>query len=358
MPTLSAARLEALLAACRGLRIAVLGDFNLDAYWHVDMTRAELSRETPLYNRPVVAERYSAGGAANVAWNLADLGVGTVYALTVLGHDWRYGLLAGVLAQSGVRLDYARQADGWQTPMFGKVLLESAGQAQEDARIDFVNPGPVPAAAEAALLADLETLLPRLDALVIADYAREGVVSAAVRAQLDAWASAPASPICVADSRHHIGDYAGMVLKPNRVEAAALLCPGRCDPAAVALDELVAAARRFQAARTGERHMPLYITLGEAGCWLFEGDDEPVVLPAVPTPPPCDPVGAGDTFLAALSAGLAAGAAPWEAAALANLAAGVTVRKLHITGTARPGEIADLHKSTSGVQRNSQDGQD
>jgi rfaE bifunctional protein kinase chain/domain len=349
MPTLSTVRLEELLAAYRGLRVAVLGDFNLDAYWHVDMTRAELSRETPLFNRPVVAERYSPGGAANVAWNLADLGVGTVYALTVLGHDWRYGLLADVLARAGVCLDYARPAEGWQTPLFGKVILQSAGQAQEDARLDFVNPGPLPAAAENTLLADLEALLPQLDALVIADYASPGVATPAVRARLAEWTRRDGCPICVADSRQHIGDYAGMVLKPNRVEAAALLCPGRGDPAEVALPDLLAAAQRFQGERAVARQMPFYITLGEAGCWLFEGGVEPIHLLAVPTPPPCDPVGAGDTFLAALSAGLAAGAAPWEAAALANLAAGVTVRKLHITGTATPDEIMDLHKDTCGA---------
>jgi bifunctional ADP-heptose synthase (sugar kinase/adenylyltransferase) len=58
-------------------------------YWYADMTRAQLSREAPLFNRPVVAETYSPGGAANVAWNLADLGVGEVHAITVLGADWR-----------------------------------------------------------------------------------------------------------------------------------------------------------------------------------------------------------------------------------------------------------------------------
>ena len=71
------------------------GDFVLDGYWYADMTRAQLSRETPLYNRPVVAETYSPGGAANVAWNLADLGVGEVHAISVLGKDWRGSLLEG-----------------------------------------------------------------------------------------------------------------------------------------------------------------------------------------------------------------------------------------------------------------------
>jgi bifunctional ADP-heptose synthase (sugar kinase/adenylyltransferase) len=50
-------------------------------------------------------------------------------------------------------------------------------------------------------------------------------------------------------------------------------------------------------------------------------------------------VGAGDTFIAALTASLAAGASPSEAGAVANLAASITVEKLNITGTASPDEL-------------------
>ena len=66
-------------------------------------------------------------------------------------------------------------------------------------------------------------------------------------------------------------------------------------------------------------------------------------MPGVALAPPLDPVGAGDTFLSACSAALAAGAHPLQAAALANLAAAVSVRKLRITGTASPQEILGLY---------------
>jgi sugar/nucleoside kinase (ribokinase family) len=83
------------------------------------------------------------------------------------------------------------------------------------------------------------------------------------------------------------------------------------------------------------------ITLGEHGCLLCQPSG-PVQLPAVPVPPPLDTVGAGDSFLAGLAAGLGARAAADESAQLAILAAGVTVRKLHVTGTATPAEIIDI----------------
>ena len=42
-------------------RIGVIGDFCLDVYWHADMTKSELSRETPHFPLPIVQERLSPG---------------------------------------------------------------------------------------------------------------------------------------------------------------------------------------------------------------------------------------------------------------------------------------------------------
>jgi sugar/nucleoside kinase (ribokinase family) len=94
--------------------------------------------------------------------------------------------------------------------------------------------------------------------------------------------------------------------------------------------------------RQRSNHLPLIITLGNQGC-LVLANGEAMRAVAVSVPPPLDTVGAGDTFLSALAAGLCAGAAPVEAACLANLAAAVTVRKLHITGTASPEEVLTVY---------------
>ena len=83
---------------------------------------------------------------------------------------------------------------------------------------------------------------------------------------------------------------------------------------------------------------PVFLTLSEAGV-LVCAQGETQHIPAGPTTPPLDPVGAGDTFIAALGAALASGATPQEAGTLATLAAAVTVEKLNQTGTASPEEI-------------------
>jgi len=52
MKGLKRSRLLEILSSLKSLNVAVVGDFALDVYWYADMTRSELSRETPHYTRP------------------------------------------------------------------------------------------------------------------------------------------------------------------------------------------------------------------------------------------------------------------------------------------------------------------
>ena len=80
------------------------------------------------------------------------------------------------------------------------------------------------------------------------------------------------------------------------------------------------------------------MTRGEHG--LLVADAAGVhVIHGIQVLDPVDPVGAGDTVVAALAAALAGGADIVTAATLANLAASITVRKLQTTGTATPAEL-------------------
>ena len=103
-------------------RIGVIGDFCLDVYWHADMTKSELSRETPHFPLPIVQERLSPGGAGNVAMNVLALEPKKVYALGVFGDDWRGLALKGLLERagadvSGVVTDRARVTNTYIKPL-------------------------------------------------------------------------------------------------------------------------------------------------------------------------------------------------------------------------------------------------
>ncbi|HIQ06482.1 MAG TPA: sugar kinase [Anaerolineae bacterium] len=330
---LSREQLERILAALPNVRIAVVGDFCLDAYWYADMTLAELSRETPRFPRPVIREQYTPGGAGNVTANLCALGVSRVLAITVMGEDWRGRILRDELAARGVDLDGVIVSPDRVTAAYVKPVLRGYESEQEDARLDFENRIPLPPVLETEIIARLEKYLPELDALIIADQMARGVISDQVREALNQLAERFPQTLFLTDSRSHIGEFRGMVLKPNRMEALAAVGSTQ-DPRAADLNTLIAAGQEL-ACRTNR---PIYVTLSQEGALLCtpEGWQR---LPGIPTPPPIDPVGAGDAFAAALAAGLAAGALPAEAGLLANLAAAVTVKKLNQTGTASPAEI-------------------
>lgn len=330
-------RLQELLRSFQGLKVAVLGDFALDAYWYVDMSKATMSRETPLFNHPVNNETYSLGGAANVAWNLADLGVEEVKAITALGDDWRALLLCDLLKKAGIQADGCISASRWSTALYAKVLLTANNQQQEDARLDFINEQPLAQEAEASLMDQLESCLPGLDALIISDYQPVGVISATMLKRLNALAEQYPRTLFVVDSRERIGQYQNMVLKPNRLEAVhSAGLPSDTDQ-----DDheyLVGVGRTLQA----KAKKPVFITLGEKGCLVIEALSFEH-RPGIKVLPPTDTVGAGDAFLASLTASLAVGASSSEAGFIANLASAVTIRKLNVTGTASPSEILALY---------------
>ncbi len=129
------------------------------------------------------------------------------------------------------------------------------------------------------------------------------------------------------------------------MEALAEFKPGSASSQASAA-ELEEAGRAFSR-QTGQ---PVFLTLGEAGV-LVCSQDEHQLIAAAPVRGPLDIAGAGDAFFAVLAASLAAGCSAWEAGAIANLAAAVTVEKLDQTGTATPEEIVERFEMAAIVHR-------
>ncbi len=137
----------------------------------------------------------------------------------------------------------------------------------------------------------------------------------------------------IVDSRERIGQYKGVIVKPNEVEAAAAL--------GLNSDTIEVTPTRYEslaADLSRKNSAPALVTLGSQGA-LWASNGTVTYAPAWRTDPPLDIVGAGDTFLSAFAAALAAGIPGDVAAAFANLASAVTIRKIGTTGTASPEEI-------------------
>ena len=100
---------------------------------------------------------------------------------------------------------------------------------------------------------------------------------------------------------------------------------------------------------------PVFVTCGARGCLVYDAQRLHVV-PGLRISGPTDPVGAGDSVVAGITAALAAGRDTLAAAMLGNFVASVTVQKLFQTGTASPEEILAIAENADYVHPSSLSG--
>ena len=329
---------DALLNDIRPLRVAVIGDFCLDVYLVLDPAAAEISVETGLPTRPVSEQRYSLGGAGNVAANLAALGCTQVRAFGVIGEDPFGAEITRILRRTGIDTGgVLTQGEAWDTCAYAKVLEAGKAGQRESNRIDYGTFNRLRPENADRLAARLAGALAdgHVDAVITNQQVRQGLHTERLRSRLrDLIRQHPDTP-WVTDSRDFADDFTGTVRKLNEAEAVA------------AAGGALASGDRLRSAPAAARELfrrwgtPVFVTRGERGCLSCDGGGV-TELPAPKMPTDVDPVGAGDAFLAGLTVALAAGRDARTAAAFAGLAAGVTVTKQHRTGTASPREIGEL----------------
>jgi rfaE bifunctional protein kinase chain/domain len=328
-------RLAALLERFPQQRILVLGDYFLDKYLDIDRALAETSLETGLEAHQVVCVRTSPGASGNVAANLCALGV-PVVCLSVVGDDGEGYVLRRELRARGADPEPLIVAPERMTPTYTKPMMHEAdGVVHELSRLDHKNRTPLPVEIEEQVIARLRQLVPQVQGVVVADQVGErnvGVVTDRVRETLAALAAAHPDLPFIVDSRERVGEYRGMLLKPNDREALHAVDGGWRDAPSLAEAER---AGLMLAARAGR---PVFVTVGPQGTLVCAGGRAQRV-PAVQVAGPIDIVGAGDSTLAGIIAALCSGATPVEAAGVGNLVASVTIRQLGTTGIATPEQV-------------------
>jgi len=342
------------LARLGKARVAVIGDFCLDAYWHLDGQRLDgqaagpVSVETGLPVRCVRTQRYGLGGAGNVVANLLDLGVKQVRAIGLVGDDpWGTELMrllrtrgADVtgMVQEKSRKRKVESGNGendeatgqWQTAVYAKPYCGD----EEENRLDFGAFNRMSAAAAQALLAALDAAAGQCDAVVINQQFQSGLGQAGFIKKLNRVIAKHRRTPFIVDARDFAASFRGVVLKLNAREAAKLLEGKRQDLVGYAL-----AAVKADALQLAKLHgKPVFVTRGERGIVVADGKNV-TEIPGVQIIERTDPVGAGDTVVAAVAAALGGGCDAVTAARLANIAASITVKKLRTTGTATPAEI-------------------
>jgi rfaE bifunctional protein kinase chain/domain len=308
---MTTADLQALLARARGGAVLVVGDLMLD---HFVMGRVErISPEAPV---PVVQfeqESYRLGGAANVAQNVAALG-GVVEIAGLIGGDAEGQQLRAELQRAGIGTSSVVTDPDRRTTRKLRVVTT---RNQQVARIDYECERDAAGTIEDALVNNIRAAAGRADVVVVSDYQKGCITKATAQAAI-ASARTKKVPVLVDPKVPHIDYYAGAsLITPNHHEAEAITLQ-RIRTA----DEARSAAVRF---RDRARCDSVLITRGEHGMWLL-GPQGEFDLPAEAREV-ADVTGAGDTVIAAIALGLAAGGSLKDAARLANRAAGLAVAR-------------------------------
>ena len=329
-----------ILEKIRGITVCTVGDVCLDLYLYADMKLSLLSRETPHHPLPIVKETATPGGGGNVMNNIRALGVNRLLPVSLIGDDWRGFLLTQYLEENGFDTSRILKSSRYLTTCFCKPMrMGISDVVYEDPRLDFENRSPMTEEDEDRVLAAFDEAAEQADILAVSDQVRCGVITPRIRERILEWAKK--KPV-VMDSRENSCLFPGVIAKPNEVEAAFAI--GRdirgLDLSTEELAEIGAALRE-------KIQSPVIVTIGERGALWCDADGV-TLAPTRKAAPPVDIVGAGDTFLSAFCCAYAAGASGPEATAFANLASGVTVKKIGTTGTASPEEILERFRENAG----------
>ena len=304
----------------------VIGDLMLDRYLWGEVER--ISPEAPV---PVVLlkqETECAGGAANVAANLASLGVKTRL-VGYIGADDDGSRLKRAIHDIGVETRGLLHSETHATIAKTRII----GGHQQMLRLDRESRAAYSGKDMQALLRIVHQQLAEQPAVVVlSDYAK-GVLTPQLCQAVIAEARRLGIPVLVDPKGRDYSKYAGATaLTPNKREAAeACQVDARNNPA------LLNAAVKLR----GELGLDfLAVTRGEEGVTLIEQDHSrhiPATAKQV-----FDVSGAGDTVIATLAAGLIAGLSRHEALHLANLAAGIVVGRVGTVAIKREELLGEL----------------
>jgi len=156
-------RIHEILEKIRSVKIAVYGDFCLDAYWQMDMDGSEVSVETGLQAEAVARHNYSPGGAGNIVSNLAALKPDIIKVIGVVGNDIYGRELSAQLKDLGADVvSLTIQNKDFDTYTYTKKYYGE----KEDPRIDFGLKNRRSEKTDEEILGNIEKALEDFDALV------------------------------------------------------------------------------------------------------------------------------------------------------------------------------------------------
>ena len=296
----------------RKCKVLVIGDIMMDKYYYGDVKK--FASDAPVPVAKIVKRRTSLGAAANIANNLANLGCKTAIAGFV-GDDHNFETLSTQLYESGIDQD-GLIATEWPTTTKVRVM---SGHVQMF-RMDFEDLAPRSDEQFDALKEFVERRLnDSLDAIVLADYEKgvctERFCGAVIKAAHNHGVPVIVMPYGQRWIKYAQADYiTPNVAKINKI----LLSPIQTDD-----DDAAERAGRYIMRKFKIKNV--LATRSSSGITLVTEENAfhlPTRMQEV-----FDSAGAADTVAAVFAMALAGGLKPVDGAYIANVAAGIVLRK-------------------------------
>ncbi|HNR51896.1 MAG TPA: D-glycero-beta-D-manno-heptose-7-phosphate kinase [Deltaproteobacteria bacterium] len=305
-------RLKSIFEAMRSKTIMVIGDLMLDHYIWGKVER--ISPEAPVPVVEVHEEKFKLGGAGNVANNLLSLGASVIIS-GVKGKDSQGDVLIEILKNSGIPTGKILT-----DPIKGTIVkTRIIAHTQQIVRLDREDRSVISEDLRKELVREVQDCMPRIDAIIISDYAK-GVVSRELIREVVELTKNNGVIVCVDPKERNFPFYKNIdVITPNIKELSF--------GAGIKIEtyhDIIEAAGRIKSSLACDI---VLVTRGEHGMSLFEKDNEAVDIPTTARAV-FDVTGAGDTVIACFTLALVSGASPREAAIIANTAAGLVVAEV------------------------------
>jgi D-beta-D-heptose 7-phosphate kinase/D-beta-D-heptose 1-phosphate adenosyltransferase len=313
-------------------RILVIGDLMIDHYLWGSCER--ISPEAPVQIVDIKNETTVLGGAGNVINNLVTLGA-KVSVSSVIGRDDNGSELIEMLESIDVDTTKILQHSGRKTSKKSRVIASS----QQVLRYDKESKESISKDDADEILNSLSDSIHSYNAVILSDYGK-GVLSDELCEGVIRLCKKNSIKVLVDPKGSDYAKYRGAyLLTPNKKEA--ILATG------INIKDRDSLKNALLKLKEDCDLAISMITLSEDGIATFK--DEMKLFPTV-AKEVFDVTGAGDTVIASITFALCANKSIEEAAAFANLAAGVVVGKIG-SATVTLDEIeeyeATLHKSTS-----------
>ena len=317
MKTVTTKRLKQILHAFKGQEMIVVGDVMLDHFIKGSVSR--ISPEAPV---PVVAvnkEFFVAGGAGNVAVNLAALGAKPTL-VSVVGRDAGGELLKDFLRKQKVNIRAI--CEDYDRPTTQKIRVMA--EQQQIVRYDRESKHTIGQDVASECMKNFLSALKTAKGVILSDYGKGMLSDRNIKSLIDACRKRQI-PVCVDPKIDNFKKYKNITcMTPNTKEAweGAGESPKSGEQAIEKLGYKILKMLNAQS---------ILITRSADGMTLFEkGQKTPITVKAT-AQEVFDVTGAGDTVISVFTLALACGAKLHEAAILSNYAAGIVVSK---SGTA------------------------